>query len=73
VSGQGPRSPLLDILAPAGRAALPRAHARGMPKRGASDTLAGQAGGGPAAGRRLGREPRVTILLMYERLWPDPG
>jgi len=23
--------------------------------------------------RRLGREPGVTILFIYKRLWPDPG
>ena len=39
--------PGLDILAAAGRAALPRAYARGMPMRGVSDTLSG----GPQARR----------------------
>lgn len=62
------------ILAPGGRLALPRAHARGMLMKPVSDTLGRLARNGPRSGpRRLGREHGVTILLMYSRLWPDPG
>jgi hypothetical protein len=64
----------MDILASGGRVVLPRAHARGMPKHSVSDTLAKLAGNDPRSRlRRLGREHGVTILLMYSRLWPDPG
>jgi hypothetical protein len=44
-----------------------------MPIRGVSDTLVRLAGAVVARPRRLGREHGVTILLMYSRLWPDPG
>ena len=39
-----------------------------------SDTLGRQAAGGlDRRAARLGREPSVTILLIYKVLWPDPG
>jgi hypothetical protein len=44
-----------------------------MPNGGAFDTLDRLAGGDHRAGRGLGREHGVTILLIYNRLWPDPG
>ena len=72
--GAGDAAAGMDILAPGGHVVLPRAHARGMPMQRVSDTLVRLAGNDPRSGlRRLGREHGVTILLMYSRLWPDPG
>ncbi len=72
--GAGDVAAGMDILAPGDQAALPRVHARGMPTHRASDTLVRPAGNDRRSGlRRLGREHGVTILLMYSRLWPDPG
>ena len=69
-----PRAARWTCWRPARRATLPRAHARGMPKRGASATL-GRPGRGVSrhGSGGLWREPGVTILLIYKRLWPDPG
>ena len=39
-----------------------------------SGTLVRLARNDPRSGLcRLGREHGMTILLMYSRLWPDPG
>ena len=74
----------VDISARRRARPLLRAYARGMSRRGVSDTLKRRARGRtpPARGLgadvagepdRLGRETGVTILLIYSRLWPDPG
>ena len=52
-----------------------RAHARDANAR-VSDTLQASwlGDGRRRSGRaRLGREPGLTILFIYSRLWPDPG
>ena len=51
-----------------------RARARDAKARRIRYALAAGSGASSRSGRcRLGREPGVTILLIYSRLWPDPG
>lgn len=58
---------------PARCATLPHAYTQGVPSRGVFDTLSRLTRGDL---RRVAQAPEgdgVTILLIYKRLWPDPG
>lgn len=74
----------LDIVASRRARLFLHVHARGVSRRGVSDTLFERPGACAVVGLRarddrLGasdrhwREPGMTILLIYSRLWPDPG